>query len=52
MNNITLVVYHFDGQEHELIDLYSKEGFCSISVKHWSGKPMKMYVPLRHITFV
>lgn len=46
------VKYIFDNEEHEIIDLFQKEGFCSISISHWSGKPMKMYVPLKHITYV
>lgn len=51
MNEIIKVKYIFDDNEYEIVDLFEKEGFCSIAVNHWSGKPYKMYVPLKHIIF-
>ena len=50
--SIVRVRYHFDGEIHEIVDLHSKEGFCSISMNHWSGEKYKMYVPLKHITLL
>lgn len=45
------VKYTFDNEEHAIIDLFEKEGFCSISMSHWSGTPYKLFVPLKHIIY-